>query len=50
MEWLAGLGSDNEKWVSTISSMIIKNTNGGEKTDAFWETNADKLLRALMSF
>lgn len=49
MEWLAGLGSDKEKWVSTISSMIIKNT-AGEKPDTFWETNADKLLRAFMSF
>ncbi len=51
MEWLSGLGSDREKWVSTISSMIIKNTAGEEKKeDVFWATTADKLLRALMSF
>lgn len=49
MEWLSTLGADREKWVSTISSMIIKNTSG-EKQDEFWATTADKLLRALMSF
>lgn len=49
MEWLSRLGPDREKWVSTISSMIIQNTSG-EKQDVFWATTADKLLRALMSF
>lgn len=49
MEWLSTLGADREKWISTISSMIIKNTSG-ERQDEFWASTADKLLRALMSF
>lgn len=49
MQWLASLGPESEKWVSTISSMIIQNTSG-EKQDMFWASTADKLLKALMSF
>lgn len=48
MEWLATLGAEREKWIATISSMIIKNTSG-EKQDEFWASTADKLLKALMS-
>lgn len=48
MEWLATLGAEREKWITTISSMIIKNTSG-EKQDEFWASTADKLLKALMS-
>ena len=48
MEWLSTLGAEREKWVTTISSMIIKNTSG-EKQDEFWASTADKLLKALMS-
>ena len=48
MEWLAGLGAEQEKWVTTISSMIIANTSG-EHPDEFWSSTADKLLKALMS-
>ena len=48
MEWLSTLGAEREKWITTISSMIIKNTSG-EKQDEFWASTADKLLKALMS-
>lgn len=49
MEWLSTLGADQEGWVGKISSMIIQNTSG-PKSDTFWDSNADKLLKALMSF
>ena len=48
MEWLSTLGPEKEKWITTISSMIIKNTSG-ERPDEFWSSTADKLLKALMS-
>lgn len=48
LAWLSTLGAEKEKWITTISSMIIKNTSG-ERQDEFWASTADKLLKALMS-
>ncbi len=48
MAWLSTLGAEKEKWITTISAMIIKNTSG-ERPDEFWSSTADKLLKALMS-
>ena len=48
MEWLSTLGAEREKWVTTISSMIIKNTSG-ENSNEFWASTAEKLLQALMT-
>lgn len=48
MGWLSTLGAEKEKWITTISGMIIKNTSG-ERPDEFWSSTADKLLKALMS-
>ena len=48
MEWLSTLGAEREKWVTTISSMIIKNTSS-ENSNEFWASTAEKLLQALMT-
>ena len=48
MKWLSTLGAEQEGWVGKISAMIIQNTSG-PKSDTFWDNNADKLLKALMS-